>query len=688
MVQSDFPLRRRTVLGGAVAAAGIAGLSGALPAGMAEALAEPARRGSLDDVKHVVVLMQENRSFDHYYGTMAGTRGFGDKAAVRLPTGKDVFSQPDLLRVDGGSLLPFHVDTKLVDGQDLGDLDHGWNGTHQAWNKGAYDNWIPSKSAMAMSYFTRDDVPFHRALAGAFTVCDNYFCSIQGPTTPNRLFHWTGTIDPAGQAGGPASFNPDDYQPVYRWTTYPERLQAAGVSWQVYANDEVGDGGGEDGYVGDYGDNPLWLFQAYHDALASTDPAKRQLAERASLRAQWKADSGQGRDTDHVLAQFIADCETGRLPSVSWVVAPYAYSEHPSARPVDGAAYTQRVLEALWANPKLWESTVVLINYDENDGFFDHVVPPTAPAGTPGELLSAAGGVATAADGATPIGLGPRVPMTVISPWSRGGWVNSQVFDHTSVIRFLEKWTGVHEPNISAWRRAICGDLTSCFDFREHDASLPKLPDADALRKQADATQPKLPKPAPPASGKQVPPLKEPGTAKARALPYQPLAGVTAGSGTLALKLENHGAAALQLASYAYHLGGASERFDVAAGAKTAGEVAFTGNYDVAIHGPNGFVVEAAGSTATAGVEAELTLTGSAPKLKLRVTNSGAKAVTVAISGHGSSGVPARGSHEVTLDPLACDHGWYDVTVTVNGQRSYRRRFAGHLENGLPSRTG
>ncbi|MCU1684170.1 MAG: phospholipase phosphocholine-specific [Amycolatopsis sp.] len=687
MAQSDFQLRRRTVLGGAVAAAGIAGVSGALPAGMAEALAEPSRRGSLDDVKHVVVLMQENRSFDHYYGTMAGVRGFGDTAALRLPTGKDVFHQPDLLRVDGGNLLPFHVDTKLVDGQDLGDLDHGWNGTHQAWNKAAYDNWIPSKSAMTMSYFTRDDIPFHRALAGAFTICDNYFCSIQGPTTPNRLYHWTGMIDPAGEAGGPATFNPDDYKPVYQWTTYPERLQAAGVSWQVYANDEVGDGGGEDGYVGDYGDNPLWLFQAYHDALASTDPKKRQLAERASLRAQWKAGSGQGRDTDHVLAQFIADCKADKLPSVSWVVAPYAYSEHPAARPVDGAAYTQRVLEALWANPKLWESTVVLLNYDENDGFFDHVVPPTANPGTPGELLSATGGLATSADGSAPIGLGPRVPMTVISPWSRGGWVNSQVFDHTSVLRFLEKWTGVHEPNISAWRREICGDLTSCFDFREHDTSIPTLPDADALRTQADATQSKLPKPAPPASGKQVTPVKEPGTAKARPLPYQPLAGITAGSGSLQLTLENHGSAALQLASYAYHLGGASQRFDVQAGGKATGEVSFTSNYDVAIHGPNGFVVEAAGSTQTAGVEAKLTLSGSGPKLQLHVTNSGAHAVSVAVSGRSGCIVPAHGSHQFTLDPLSGDHGWYDVTVTIAGQRTWRRRFAGHLENGKPSRT-
>ncbi|WP_370945445.1 phosphocholine-specific phospholipase C [Amycolatopsis sp. cg5] len=671
-------IRRRTVLGGAA----LAGVAGALRPDVAGATT---RRGTIDDVKHVVVLMQENRSFDHYYGTMAGVRGFSDRAALRLPLGKDVFHQPDLLRVDGGHLLPFHLDTAVVDGQDLGDLPHDWDTTHLAWDGGAYNAWIPAKTQMTMGYFTRDDVPFHHALAKAFTVCDNYFCSIQGPTTPNRLYHWTGTIDPDGRAGGPATSNPGDYKPVYDWTTYPERLQAAGISWQVYANDEQGDG-----YVGDYGDNPLWLFKAYHDALASSDPAKRQLAERASLRAKWKPDSGKGKDVDHVLSQFIADCAADKLPSVSWIVAPYAYTEHPAARPVDGAAYTARVLKALWDNPKLWESTVVLINYDENDGFYDHVVPPTAPPGTPHELLPAIqpvyGGLPPAAGPPTPIGLGPRVPMTVISPWSRGGWVNSQVFDHTSVLRFLEAWTGVREPNISAWRRAICGDLTSCFDFKKPSTSIPLLPDTATLRRQADETQSKLPKPGPPALGQQVVPKQLPGSAPARALPYQPLAGVSVGVASVGLTLSNQGSAALQLASYAYHLAGLSQRFDVAPRSTVHGQVAFAVAYDLAIHGPNGFKVEAAGNLLTAGVEVEPSLVGL--KLQLKVVNTRPLAVTIGVSGQPGFVVPANGSHVLTLDPLAADHGWYDVTFSLTGQPSWRRRFAGHIENGKPSRTG
>ncbi|HEX3782495.1 MAG TPA: alkaline phosphatase family protein [Pseudonocardiaceae bacterium] len=285
MPQMRRKISRRTFLEASAITAATAGLLGGMSAGLAQAVTGPRRSGSLDEVEHVVILMQENRSLDHYYGTLKGVRGFGDRAALTLPNGSDVFHQPDLLRLDGGYLLPFHIDTTKYDGQDLGDLPHDWDTTHLAWNGGAYNNWPLAKSEMTMGYFTEADIPFHHALAGAFTICDQYFCSIQGPTIPNRLFHWTGTIDPDGVAGGPATYNPADYQPVYHWTTYPERLQAAGVSWQLYANDEVGDNSA-DPYVGDYGDNPLWLFQAYHDALASTDPAVHQLADRASLRTQ------------------------------------------------------------------------------------------------------------------------------------------------------------------------------------------------------------------------------------------------------------------------------------------------------------------------------------------------------------------------------------------------------------------
>jgi phospholipase C len=539
--------RRRLLIGAAGAAAltagavgamgGIPGIPGSSAAGVADAShggrlgGGSGGRGSLDDVEHVVILMQENRSFDHYYGTMRGVRGYGDTAAL-----DGVFRQPD---PKGGVLLPFHVDTFKVDGQQLADLDHSWPGTHQAWANGSYNAWIPAKSELTMAHFDRSDIEFHRAVADNFTICDSYHCSILGPTTPNRLYLFSGMIDPQGLKGGPAIANPPDYNPVYSWTTYPERLQDAGVDWRVYANKEVGDGSGEDGYVGDYGDNPLWLFHAYHDSLASSDPKKRELAERASVHNGWLPNSGKGHDVKHVLSEFLDDCRSGDLPKVSWVVAPYAYCEHPEARPVDGAAYVQTVLQAIFDNDDLWKSTVVFLNFDENDGFFDHVLPPIPPPNTPLEFVQG-----------LPIGLGPRVPMTIVSPWSNGGWVNSEVADHTSVIRFLERWTGVHEPNISPWRRAVCGDLTSAFDFRDHDTRISMLPDTYALRRAADKLQPSLPPPVIPTPGTQTMPRQEPGTRPARPLPYQLLANAAVAASAVTVTATNHGRKAAALSVF------------------------------------------------------------------------------------------------------------------------------------------
>jgi phospholipase C len=763
--------RRRLLMGaagaaavtaGAVAAAG--GVSGTSSSAVADAShggglgGGSSRRGSLDDVEHVVILMQENRSFDHYYGTMRGVRGYGDTAAL---TG--VFRQPD---PKGGVLLPFHVDTMKVDGQQLADLDHSWPGTHTAWANGEYNDWIAAKSELTMAYFDQSDIRFHRALADNFTICDNYFCSIQGPTTPNRLYQFTGMIDPRGRAGGPAIANPPDYNPVYSWTTYPERLQAAGVSWRVYANKEVGDGGGEDGYVGDYGDNPLWLFHAYHDALASSDPSRRELAERASVHNGWLPNSGKGHDVKHVLSEFLDDCESGDLPKVSWVVAPYAYCEHPQARPVDGANYVQTVLQAIFDNDDLWKSTAIFLNFDENDGFFDHVLPPIPPPNTPLEFVQG-----------LPIGLGPRVPMTVVSPWSNGGWVNSEVADHTSVIRFLERWTGVHEPNISPWRRAVCGDLTSAFDFRDHDTRIPMLPDTGAMRRAVDKLQPSLPPPVIPAPGSQTMPEQERGTRPARPLPYQLIANAAVVAGTVTVTLENHGRKSAALSVFrqglppSQHLVDVGERESlstpvtaatanlaasvngVGAGVATAvplpaaagalpapagltapspvaavagpggagllsrrggvagvgpvagigvpawvnagGAVGVSAAYQIAIHGPNGFVREfAGGRTPTADVTIGLGGDRDDPVLRLVVANTGkvpVRAMITDLTDDGSSkGVrvdPGR-THTEEIDTGRDSNGWYDLRVTVDRDSAFSRRFAGHLENGENSRTG
>jgi phospholipase C len=464
-------ITRRRLLGTG-AAAGAAVVSSLLPPSLRQALAAGPRTGSLKDIEHVVIHMQENRSFDHYFGTLAGVRGFGDPNALTLSTGRSVFYQPDHSNPDG-YLLPWHLDTKHTSSQAIPSTSHAWQVQHQAWNGGRMDNWLPAHleadgadtGPYTMSYYEREDIPFQFALAESFTLCDAYHCSLLGPTWPNRLYLMSAMIDPSGRHGGPIISNV--VKEPYRWTTYPERLETAKVSWRVYQEED------------DYGTNVLEFFKAYQDAKPGSG-----LYEKALTISQ--------------PGQFERDARAGRLPTVSWIIPTSGQSEHPAYIPASGADFLASKLEAVASNPDLWAKTLFILNYDENDGLFDHVPPPVPPPGTPGEFV----------DG-QPIGGGIRVPCILISPWTVGGYVATENFDHTSVLQLLEKVTGVREPNITAWRRRTFGDLTSALGFsRTARHRFPTLP---ATRKQFWAAEREvrtLPKAAIPAAH-QVPPVQE-----------------------------------------------------------------------------------------------------------------------------------------------------------------------------------
>src|SRR3984885_12076479 len=194
--------------------------SAAFPASIARALKIPANNatGTIADVEHIVFLMQENRSFDHYFGTLRGVRGFGDPRAVRLPSGDPVWNQPN----GATPVLPFHPTAPNLGLQFFEDLPHDWKTTHLAWNGGKYDGWVPNKGTSTMAYLTRNDIPFHYALADAFTVCDAYHCSFLGPTDPNRYLMWTGWVGNDGKNGGPVL---DNAEAGDDWSPDPEALQ-------------------------------------------------------------------------------------------------------------------------------------------------------------------------------------------------------------------------------------------------------------------------------------------------------------------------------------------------------------------------------------------------------------------------------------------------------------------------------
>ncbi|MEV6876184.1 phosphocholine-specific phospholipase C [Amycolatopsis sp. NPDC051128] len=649
-------------------AGGTAALS-ALSTSIARAAEIPAHRrtGTLRDIEHVVVLMQENRSFDHYFGTLRGVRGFGDPRPATLPSGKPVWQQPDGKR----DILPFHPEADNLGLQFIQDLPHGWNDTHAAWNEGRYDRWVPAKGSTTMAYLTREDIPFHYALADAFTICDAYHCSFMGSTDPNRYYMWTGYTGNDGAGGGPVLGNDEK---GYSWTTYPERLERAGVSWKIYQ--DIGDGldaaGSwgwiEDAYRGNYGDNSLLYFDSFRNAKPGD-----ALYEKARTGTNAKAGEGY-------FDQLRADVKAGKLPQVSWITAPEAFCEHPNWPVNYGAWYIAQVLDALTANPDVWSKTALFITYDENDGFFDHVVPPYASAGqstvdTSGEIFAG-----SPSNPAGPYGLGQRVPMLVVSPWSKGGWVCSETFDHTSIIRFLERRFGVREPNISAWRRSVCGDLTSAFDFARTDTAVPALPDTAGYLPPDRERHPDY-VPEVPADG--VLPKQERGLRPARPLPYDLAVDARVGADGLTLTFASHGRAGATF--YVTSPSGQPRTYTAGAGCSLPATLPVAGGYDYTAYGPNGFVRQFRGGAA--GPEVAVRQDGG--DLALVLTNGGTTSVRLTVTdsyGRRSTTRLLRpGARVVETVATRRSGGWYDVSVVSDHDPRFLRRLAGHVETGRPS---
>jgi phospholipase C len=478
-------LTRRRFLTSAGAAATAAFAAEFLPANVRRALASGPPRGSgrLSDIKHVVILMQENRSFDHYFGTLPGVAGFSDPAAITLPGGQPVWYQPipstpppanptEYANPDG-YLLPFRLNTLTTSAQAIPSTSHAWYYQHTSWDNGAMDGFVTAHLAAngnngpyTMGYYTRDDIPFQFALAENFTICDHYFCSVLGPTWPNRLMHMSAWIDPQGVGGGPITSNID---PVpYEWQSYPEALTNAGVSWQVYQE------------VDNYETNLLEMFKNFQNAPVSS--TLYQSGMRTFLPGQ-----------------FEWDAMHDRLPAVSWLIPTSYQSEHPDYTPAAGADFVASKIDAIAANPDVWAKTVFILNYDENDGLFDHVVPPTPPAGTADEFITVPGSPSW------PIGGGFRVPCIVVSPWTQGGWVASETFDHTSVLQFLELLTGVTIPNITSWRRSTFGNLSSALGFPQFPSAVRNLPGTKDQLAQAAINVSTLPEPMFPGASQTLP---------------------------------------------------------------------------------------------------------------------------------------------------------------------------------------
>lgn len=692
-------LSRRTLLGGAAAAAVLS----ALPLSVREALAAPARPGKLADIQHVVVFMQENRAFDHYFGTLSGVRGFGDRTAVRGVNGRSVFHQPDPGRKEG-HLLPFPMNAAHTNAYQQGAPAFGFVDSMNAWNDGRADGSVTRRSGgwLGQGYYEPADMPFYNALASVFTTCDAYYASVQCNTNTNREHLMTGT------SGGTVRDTPvtdnTEIPGGYEWTTYAERLQKAGISWKTYQA------------LDNFDDNALAWFAPFVKAKPG-----EPLYERG-MRAV--GDPAKKNDPfamgDALVEAFTADIQADQLPQVSWLIAPAALSEHANYAPPNGEHLTARLLAALAAKPEVWEKTVFILNYDEHGGFFDHQLPPVPPLAAgrgkstvpvDGEVVvRVAKGGSTyhrvvgqdgkyrvkAADGSLgwsdtlpagesvvsgpyPMGLGVRVPMIVVSPWTRGGVVDSTVYDHTSVLRLLEQRFGVEEPNISPWRRTVTGDLTNVFDFSGRDPVWPQLPDTSGNRQKVVDTG-KLPAPTVP--NPQAFPQQQRGTRTARISPYNLLVKPKLKGNELTVDFINQGRQGAVFAVYPAP-GAAPRHYTVGAKSRIS-DVWTVGpeGYDLRVHGPNGALWHLRGDAASA-YEISLSEEQNGKVLEVDVINRSRTAQTFLVGdlayGDGLREVRVAAGDDKTVNVKVGPEGWYDVAVGVGGELGFRRRIAGRF---------
>jgi phospholipase C len=716
-------INRRNFLRSAVGAATLA----AFPPSIQRALAIPANNatGTIRDIEHVIILMQENRSFDHYHGTLAGVRGYSDRLTIPMASGDPVWLQ----RAGNGSVIqPYHLDSSQ--GKALrGSLPHSWNDQQNAWNHGRMTGWPVAKGNASMGYLedVEHEMQFHRALANAFTVCDNYYTSCFTGTFPNRTFLWSGTNGANvsdhvvnSNASWGYTVTGGTIQPSANgltWATYPERLEAAGVSWKVYQNPS-----------NNSNNNQLGAFASFRAAVerlnAQGYPVSTAYSpELAALEPLIKGVGNTLPDPINLTA-FGEDVAAGRLPQVSWIVAPAAYSEHPGGgTPEQGGWYIQKILNYLTAYPEIWSKTAIILNYDENDGYFDHLPPPVPPSPNGDGSYAGKSTVDVSREYFTmthfpfdsdqslgpdgrPFGACVRVPTLIISPWSVGGWVNSQVFDHTSTLRFLEQRFGIPEPNISPWRRSVFGDMTSCFDFKTPNDAFPTIVTLPADKTAIDALSSSQNSAAAvpiPAAGSVPLPTQQRVARPSRTLPYHlhTSANLDTASGQVWLTFSNTGEQGAVFHVYdRYNLDRIPRRYTVESGKMisdvwdpAANAAPNAGKYSLWVLGPNGFHRLFEGDTAQAAsgsnLEVRVCYEPAQNSVALTIMNLGSQPANVSIAANAyRSDGPWTYSVEAgkQIEPswkLDRSHGWYDFTLTMAD--GYARRFAGRLENGQDS---
>jgi len=837
---------RREFLKKAMLLSGVAGWNGMEPESIRKAmLINPAPGSSYLDAEHVVILMQENRSFDHCFGALKGVRGFNDPRYIHLPNGNPVWLQSNAA---GETYAPFRFDIHDTKITWMGSIPHVRSSQVDANNQGKYDQWLNAKRSsnkdyadmpLTLGHYTREDLPFNYALADAFTVCDQNFASGMTSTWPNRLFLWSGTVRGEQNGNVKAFIRNDIPYGEAHWKTFPELLEENDVPWKVYQNDITAGGGftGEErAWLSNFGCNQLENFSQYNvrfstryvkaleqqietlpneiatlkTKLASlaagsseAEKTQKQIAKKEEVLAtaktglvKWsqenydklsqesknlyqKAFTNNAGDPDYhqlagltyeengvkrelnipkgdILHQFREDVNNGKLPAVSWLAGPENFSDHPTA-PWYGAWYVSEILDILTKNPEVWKKTIFILTYDENDGYFDHIPPFTAPDPLNPETGRCSAGIDTSSEyirreqelqegvgkkeaRTGPTGLGFRVPMVIASPWSRGGHVCSQVFDHTSVFRFVQellnkkKGKQIQESTISSWRKTVCGNLTAAFrpyqgEEQEKLPFLEKVPFIETIFNAKFREAPSNFKMLSAAGIAQIGkdpvssplmPKQEPGIKPSCALPYQLYAdgSLTDDKKGFQIKMEARNEIFGEQSAgspfniyipvkYAVAEGGKTGSFENP-GSRSYAVIAGdslteswplqsfeNGLYHLRLHGPNGFFREYRGNEKDPDLlirceyeRSPLNNGKLSGKLLIIVQNTNKQhSLQLQISDHSYKAkpvaklVPAGSTLKLPLDQSK-SFGWYDYAVTVRGFDHFEKRYAGRIETG------
>lgn len=368
------------------------------------------RPAGLSKVKHIIWIVQENRSFDDYFGTYPGANGIPPSTCLpKLPGSKEC-------------VKPFH----MPPGGPFCDLNHAWQVAHAAYDNGRMDGFVWAEgSVYTMAYLDGRDIPNYWAYARHYTLCDRFFSSLNGPSLPNHVYIV------AAQSGGltnnvgsvaalkAALDDPDGFS----FASMVNLLSKTNLSWKYYVETRPVPPGLKNRNYQTYPDpkhfslwNPLVGFKAIRD-----NPSR--MAHLVDLK------------------EYYQDIQKGTLPQVSWIVPDNQDSEHPPEPAAQGMWYVTKLINALMESP-YWKDSVIFLTWDDYGGFYDHVPPPQVDA----------------------FGYGPRVPTLVISPFAKGGHISHYVYDFTSTLKFMEvRWGLGH---LTA-RDDRANDMLDCFDFNQ-----------------------------------------------------------------------------------------------------------------------------------------------------------------------------------------------------------------------------